>query len=241
MDTKTLRGVEIKNEDRGEVTAVFATLGVTDHDGDVTREGAFTDGAKVAISAYGHASWGAALPAGKGVIHVRGDEAVLDGQFFLATAHGRDTFETVKALAEDGLGEWSYGFDIDEYAFGEHDGRHVRFLDRVTVHEVSPVLLGAGVNTRTLAAKSRNQTFAEEGDAVLAAVTAYGERAADVLAMRLSKGKALGGDSRALLAKVRAELARLDGLLDQAEPETSDEAALADVQREWLRAVARGL
>ena len=241
MDTKTLRGVEIKDAAAGEVTAVFATLGVVDHDGDVTRPGAFTDGAKVAISAYGHASWSGALPAGKGTIHVRGDQAVLDGTFFLSTQHGRDTFETVKALAEDGLGEWSYGFDIDKSVFGEHEGKSVRFLDRLTVHEVSPVLLGAGINTRTLAAKGRNQTFAEEGDAVLAAVASFGERAADVLAMRLSKGKALGADSRALLAKVRAELARLDGLLYQAEPETDDSEPLAAVQREWLRAVARGL
>lgn len=240
MDTKTLGRVEIKDESRGEVTAVFSTLGVVDSDRDVTREGAFTDGAKVAISAYGHASWGGSLPVGKGVVHVRGDEAVLDGAFFMNTQAGRETFETVKALAEDGLGEWSYGFDIDEYAFGEHDGQRVRFLDRVTVHEVSPVLLGAGVNTRTLAAKGRNQTFAEEGAAVLAAVTAYGERAADVLAMRLNKGKGLGTDSAALLEQVRAELKRFEQLLTPA-PETDDNAALSDVQREYLRAVARGL
>src|SRR3546814_6704026 len=65
--------------------------------------------------------------------------------FFMNTTHGRDTFETVKALSEDGLQEWSYGFDIDEYAFGEVDGQRVRYLDRLTVHEVSPVLLGAGI------------------------------------------------------------------------------------------------
>ncbi|WP_433233731.1 hypothetical protein [Actinomadura nitritigenes] len=41
-----------------------------------------------------------------------------------------------------------------EYSFGEFKGQRVRFLDSVKVHEVSPVLLGAGVGTRTLSAKS---------------------------------------------------------------------------------------
>lgn len=155
MDTKTLRRVEIKDKAKGQVSAVFATLGVRDHDGDFTRAGAFADGAKVAISAYGHKSWAGELPVGKGTITVHGNEAVFEGQFFMNTEAGRDTFETVKELAEDGLGEWSYGFDIDEYAFGEVDGQRVRFLDKLTVHEVSPVLLGAGIGTRTLSAKGR--------------------------------------------------------------------------------------
>lgn len=156
MNTKTLRGVEIKDESKGEVTAVFATLGVRDHDGDFTREGAFTDGAPVRISAYGHKSWDGLLPVGKGVIRLKGKKAILEGQFFMNTTHGRDTFETVKELSEAGLQEWSYGFDINEFSFGEEKGQQVRYLDRVTVHEVSPVLLGAGIGTRTLSAKGRD-------------------------------------------------------------------------------------
>ena len=54
MSTKTLRGFEIKSEAEGTVTAVFATLGVKDSDGDVTVDGAFEDGAEVIISSYGH-------------------------------------------------------------------------------------------------------------------------------------------------------------------------------------------
>ena len=41
VSTKTLRGFEIKSEAEGTVTAVFATLGVKDSDGDVTVDGAF--------------------------------------------------------------------------------------------------------------------------------------------------------------------------------------------------------
>lgn len=158
MERKSLPGgLEIKDADKGIVTAVFSTMNVRDHDGDFTREGAFTDGAKVAISAYGHKSWDGALPVGKGVVRVKGRKAVLEGQFFMDTTHGKDTFATVKALAEDGLGEWSYGFDINEYSYGEEKDRPVRYIDSVTVHEVSPVLLGAGIGTRTTSVKSRQE------------------------------------------------------------------------------------
>lgn len=155
MDSKRLRDVQIKNADKGTVSAVFSTLNVVDHDGDVTLPGAFDDGAPVVISSYQHTSWGGALPVGKGVIRTTKSETVLDGQFFLDTAGGRDTFTVVKALAESGLGEWSYGYDVVEADRGQFDGRDVQFLKRLKVHEVSPVLVGAGVNTRTLAAKSK--------------------------------------------------------------------------------------
>ncbi|MEU6674767.1 HK97 family phage prohead protease [Streptomyces sp. NPDC046925] len=166
MERKSLPGgLEIKDADKGIVTAVFSTMNVRDLDGDFTREGAFTDGAKVAISAYGHKSWDGALPVGKGIIRVKGKKAVLEGQFFMNTAHGKDTFETVKALAEEGLGEWSYGFDIEEHSYGKEGDRQVRYLDRVKVHEVSPVLLGAGVGTRTTSVKSRQGADTEPAEA----------------------------------------------------------------------------
>lgn len=154
MDTKGLCRVEIKDEVKGEVRAVFSTLNVIDSDGDVALPGTFEDGAPVRISAYGHASWNGALPVGKGVIRTTPAEAILESQFFMDTTHGRDTFMTVKELSEAGLQEWSYGFDPVEWSYGEFEGQKVRFLNKVKVYEVSPVLVGAGVNTRTLAAKS---------------------------------------------------------------------------------------
>jgi len=143
---------ELKAGDSGEVTAIFSTFGVIDHDGDVTDPGAFEDGAKVRISAYNHASWQNALPVGKGIIMADSEQAVMEGQFFMDTTHGRDTFKTVQQLED--LGEWSYGFDILDSGPGTHDGQDVRVLRSVKVHEVSPVLLGAGIGTRTLSAKS---------------------------------------------------------------------------------------
>lgn len=157
MNTKRLAHVEIKSEDRGEVEAVFSTFNVVDSDGDVTHPDAFEAGVVVPISAYGHQSWAGALPVGKGRIRVTGSEAVLDGKFFLDTTTGRDTFQTVKALAAEGLGEWSYGYDVLDSDRGDFDGQPVRFLKRLKVNEVSPVLVGAGVNTRTLAVKGADR------------------------------------------------------------------------------------
>lgn len=134
----------------GEFTAVFATLGVVDHDGDVTRPGAFEEGAPVRISYWGH-RWGD-LPVGKGVIHADEERAWVDGQFFMDTVAGVETYKTVKNLGE--LQEWSYGFDIEKSEPGKLGEMEVRFLDELIVHEVSPVMLGAGVGTHTVAIKS---------------------------------------------------------------------------------------
>lgn len=154
--TKHLSRVEIKDEDRGEVAAVFSTFDVVDSDGDVTVKGAFTDGAPVAISAYGHRSWAGELPVGKGRIRELSTEAVMEGRFFLDTQKGLDTFRVVKAMSEDdgAMQEWSYSLDNIKSRRGEVDGKQVRIIESVDVAEVSPVLKGAGVNTRTLATKS---------------------------------------------------------------------------------------
>jgi hypothetical protein len=155
-----ISGVKITDEDEGRVQSVFATLNVIDSDGDVTRPGAFEDGADVRISAYNHQSWGGALPVGKGTIHEQGDEVILDGQFFMKTDSGRETFEVVKQMDE--LQEWSYGYDVvkrSDGTFPENDpeGKSVQFLEQLKVHEVSPVIVGAGVGTRTLATKSAEE------------------------------------------------------------------------------------
>jgi HK97 family phage prohead protease len=275
VDTKSLR-VELKDadEDKGIVSAVFSTFNVKDKDGDVTKPGAFESGAEVLISAYQHQSWGGALPVGKGTISANRKEATFNGQFFMDTQGGADTFKVVKAAGA--LMEWSYGFDPVEYKFGEHEGERVRFLLKQKVHEVSPVLIGAGENTRTLSAKSAGRAqgdekcvrcghqftkgefyanaptdhddvsvvvcpgctgtkFADEAAAVVAAVKALSDRAADVMAKRQEKGKALGADSTALLEQIHTEVKRLEELL-AAEPTPEHEDALT---QEFLRYVSR--
>lgn len=152
METKTLH-VEMKDEDEGVVEARFATLGVKDLDGDIIELGAFGK-QKVKVSAYGHSSWGSALPVGVGMTREKDSEAIADLEFFMGTTHGRDHFETIKGLGE--LGEWSFGFDVLEEAAPDEEQRQAgvrRILKKLKVFEVSPVLRGAGVDTQTLSVK----------------------------------------------------------------------------------------
>lgn len=237
MDAKSLCRVEIKDAAKGEVTAIFSTFDVIDSDNDVTLAGAFTDGAPVRISAYGHTSWEGALPVGKGVIRTTKSEAILEGQFFMDTAHGADTFRTVKALSDAGLQEWSYGYDPVKYSYGDFEGKQVRFLEQIKTHEVSPVMLGAGVGTRTLTTKSAPMTFLAESQAVLAALTGLSDRAASVLAMRSEKGKGFGSESADLLKQVESELKRF-GVLLAPEPPPEEPG---DLEREYLRFLANNL
>lgn len=170
MQRKTITSVRVKDADQGLVEVVFAShlidrdqlknapAEAIDKDGDVTLKGAFTGGQAVVISAYGHGSWEGKLPLGKGTIREDGDLAIMDGQFFMDTTHGRDAFLTVKALSEDGLQEWSYSLHDVKASRAMVAGRNVRVLEQVAlVKEVSPVLMGAGVDTRTLATKQRKQ------------------------------------------------------------------------------------
>lgn len=154
--TKHLSNVTVKDAAEGTVSAVFSVFGNVDSDGDVLVKGAFTSGANVVLSAYGHGSWDGALPVGKGTIRETATEAVFEGKFFMDTTGGRDTFETVRQLSEAGLQEWSYSLENVVAHAGEVDGRSVRMITKVDVKEVSPVLRGANPLTRTLAVKDRN-------------------------------------------------------------------------------------
>lgn len=151
--SKLHHGVEVKSNDKGEVEAVIATLNVKDLDGDVSTQDTFTDGQEVVISTYNHASmYGAALPVGKGSIKVTSSEAILQGQFWINDMEAaRDTFTVVKNLGASQ--EWSYGFKTIDAEPGVFDGERVMFLKQVDVFEASPVIKGAGINTRTLSVK----------------------------------------------------------------------------------------
>ncbi len=166
MERKTYTGgMTLKADgEEGEFSAVFSTLNVIDHQEDVTMPGAFTEGEPVRIAAWNH-GWDQ-LPVGKGEIREEEDSAVVEGRFFLNTQTGREHYETVKALGA--LQEWSYSFDILDASFGEFEGKQVRFLRKLKVHEVSPVMLGAGIGTHTRAIKSdgdRGPTDGKGGNA----------------------------------------------------------------------------
>jgi HK97 family phage prohead protease len=218
MDGKLLRGFEVKSEDRGEVVAIFSTFNRRDSDGDVTLPGAFRDGAEVVISAYGHKTWEGRLPVGRGTIRTSGTEARLHGRFFLDTTDGRDSFTVVKHLGK--LGQWSYGYDVVDHEYGEFEGKRVRFLKRLQVHEVSPVLVGAGVGVTTVAAKSaRRLSPADRSDL---------ER----IHLRLIRDKnaAAVADMRARKASDRAVSVDYSRDLDWAVPSTTRGTARAAVE-----------
>ncbi|MCF6376906.1 hypothetical protein L2K70_04760 [Nocardioides KLBMP 9356] len=236
---KTITGFTVKSADKGEVEAVFSTFNVIDKDGDVTLPGAIKDGAEVVVSAYGHQSHYGALPVGKGVIRTTETEAKAELKFFLNTTAGRETFEVVKELGP--LGEWSYSLHDVISKAGEINGQRVNFLESIFVKEVSPVLIGAGVNTRTLVAKGLK--FSEEGDAVVAAVKAYLGRAQEVMVLRSEKGRSLSDESIEFLKELDQSLTQLRALFDTKADEAAEvtpedikalEAIAADVRRRDL-------
>jgi len=153
MDTKRLGLVEIKDEAKGEFSSIIATYGALDSDGDVTEPGAHKDGQRVVVSSYGHSAAKGQLPVGTATLQVQNNRTVAKGNYFMDIPEARDSFLTMKRLHEQGLGEWSYGYEVLDAEMGERDGRRVRFLKSLDVFEVSHVLRGAGVGTRTLTAK----------------------------------------------------------------------------------------
>jgi len=132
----------------GSFAAVFAKLNVIDHDGDVTIPGAFRDGQAVYVEGWNHDP----RPAGKGVIHADDEKAWVEGEFFLDTAHGKETYLTVKNLG--GIEEWSYTFVVEDESPGEFEGQQANYLKSLDTIGVSPVTRGAGIDTQTMAIKA---------------------------------------------------------------------------------------
>lgn len=224
---KTFTGLTVKAADKGEVSAVFSTFGVKDHDGDVTLPGAIQDGAEVVISAYGHRSHYGELPIGKGVIRTTDTEAVLEGRFFLNTTDGRDAFEVVKELGP--LQEWSYSLHDVKSHYGELDGEQANFLESIRVKEVSPVLLGAGINTRTLGTKGADSLHDEitAATAAVADVVASAER---VVALRAEKGKSLSTVNVEGLGGLSEVADQLKSLLDSLAAPAAEDITPEDME-----------
>jgi HK97 family phage prohead protease len=224
--------VEFKLLDEpGAFRATFALFNVKDLDRDVTLPGAFKVGASVRIAQWGH-NWG--QPAiGKGTIGADGERAWVDGQFNLNMTAGKETYESVKASGD--LQQWSYGFDIDKWSVGKFEDEEVRFLEAMTVHEISPVMLGAQPLTSTDQIKTqkvgrRNSAADEEAmRSALDALTNAANTLRQVLGEsddedddtdadeenedgKASKGgspKAKAGSTEILAARVALELAEL--------------------------------
>jgi hypothetical protein len=220
---KTLVEVEFKTgAQEGQFRAHFSTLNKVDSDADVTFPGAFPDGKQVPISAYGHQSWMGALPVGKGAVKSDEETAWVDGAFFLDTSAGRDTYQTVKQLG--GLQEWSYGYQPLEYSIDPKELEPFpgaqRILKRLDVYEVSPVLKGAGVGTRTDYVKA---TLAEHAERVLADAQAFTARTRSLAGLRAKEGRALSAASRDRLTGLKEALQMAVSELDDLLSSVTDE------------------
>jgi len=160
METKINNGHGLKSlNDKGNFTAVFATLEVIDHQGDIIKKGAITPG-KTRISYWGH-RW-QDLPVGIGQIKIQNNEAIVEGQLFMDTQGGVETYKTLKGLGD--LAEFSFGYDIVKSSPLKDGGR---ILEKLKVYEVSPVFKGAGINTRLTSMKGKKSNVGISPDSVI--------------------------------------------------------------------------
>lgn len=194
---KAFAAPEITNAETGEVEAVVQTLGVVDRDREFIPIDALPSGVAAKISLYDHDSirnlmFGTGLPddppVGKGMIFVEGNKVVFRGKYFMETQRGREAFLTFKAIGADQ--EWSFGYRIlksdppTEELRAKGARRVLTKLGPIAgAFEVSPVPMGGGLGTRTVAMKCAGG-HEHEGDvcetctAAEAAAKAAGEQAA---------------------------------------------------------------
>lgn len=227
LERKAL-SIELKADAQGQFRAIFATFNVVDKDGDVTLPGAFKAGQEVRIAQWGH-NWGA-LPVGKGVINADQERAWVDGEFFLDTTPGKDTYTTVKGLGA--LQEWSYGFDVLGYEFGKHGNEDVRFLKAMDVHEVSPVMLGAGIGTGTESIKG---SFDEEAERFVSLYADFVARAKARAGVRGKSGRSLSAANREMLSRHLEAVSAIHADLEKLLAETDPGAEPKALRAEWLR------
>jgi hypothetical protein len=129
--------------------------------------GAIDDGAEIAISAFNHGSWHpGVLPIGKGRVRTTRDAAIVQADFS-DTAAGRDTLVVLKSLGP--ISRWSFGFDVRDFDDVVADGRRVRLLTKLRVHEASPVLRPSNEATRTLSVAMDGENDPEVAAAIATA------------------------------------------------------------------------
>jgi hypothetical protein len=161
------------------------------------------------------------VPIGKARVYEEGGEARAELHMNLEIEAGRDWHSALKfdlagccADAEGAkapaIQEWSYGFSIKDSQQETRDGTRVRVLKKLNVFEVSPVVLGAGVGTRTLAMKSGEALpFHEQLDAIIAGAGDALARARGLKALRNDDGRGLSATRLKQLTDLHAGLGEL--------------------------------
>ncbi len=205
-----VKSIEFKElDDTGVGLAKIATLNVVDSDGDLTLPGAFGEQEVSVLPAH---NWGVHA-IGKAQVFEIGDEVLAKFRLNLNTQAGRDWHQTMLFDLKEGkpVQQWSYGFVIKETSFREMpDVGQVRVLEKVLVYEISPVLVGAGEGTGTLAMKtSKPLPFAEQVDSVLAEIAVIIDRAEKIGDLRQKEGRGLSAGRLEQLADLQYKLGQV--------------------------------
>ncbi|ADZ70109.1 HK97 family phage prohead protease [Polymorphum gilvum] len=237
-----------KMDGAGKGLARIATLSAIDSDGDTYVPGAFSwkEGGEQWVPIL-PAHQRTAMPLGKARIYEDGDAALAELHLNLDTQVGRDWHKTLKFDLEHGASvqEYSYGFGTLDHVIENRDGERVRVLKRLDVHEISPVVRGAGVGTGTLALKSHG-SFADQIEAVILEIGDIVARAGSVKALREAQGREMSAERMEQLDRLKQRLdALLKGAPDpdaEAAPAGDEAKARAEAERlaaDWLTRDAR--
>lgn len=154
---------QVETTDEGTLKAIVGTLSVVDRHNDMIMPGAVGK-QEVAFSAFGHRSWLDRAPIGKGLIYEEGQNIMYEGQFFMKMPEAASTFESIKGLDE--LQQYSWSLEEIKYSTEDsdesNDRGYIYKITKVKVREVSPVLRGASIGTRTVSIKEEGAK--ERGD-----------------------------------------------------------------------------
>lgn len=167
MKTKTL--VIEQMDDAGKGLARIGTMSAIDNDGDTYRKGAFSwtpEGHQWAQIVPAH-DW-SAMPFGKARVYESEDTIYAELHLNLETQAGREWHAALKFDLATGnpIQEWSYGYDTLNAEYEMRGASRVRALMKLQVHEVSPVLKGAGIGTGTVSIKGAALKPGQFGDLI---------------------------------------------------------------------------
>lgn len=211
MKTETKSLLVEKMDEAGHGLARLANLAEVDHDGDTYSPGAFAwkEGSEQwcpMLPAHNRT----AMPIGKARVYEKDGLAYAELHLNLDTQSGKEWHASLKFDLATGrpAQEWSYGFNTIDAVYEQRGSDRVRNVKRVDVHEVSPVVRGAGMGTATLAMKSRGQ-FGAQIDAVLEEIDDIVERAGGIAALRVSEGREMSKARLEQLGELKARLEKL--------------------------------
>ncbi len=163
---------------------------------------------EVLIGDWSHGTLFGRPPVGKGVIKVTDKDARLVGKYFLDTFEGREQFATVKNVG--GKQQWSYGYNVKEAGELTEELRQRgvrRVIKKSEVLEISPVLRGAGIRTRTVLAKVKGTETPPEPTAEELAAKKLADEAAEKVASDKAAADAAAAAEKAAQEKSEADRA----------------------------------